>query len=966
MAKDGAVVIEIKAEDNNLKATLVKDQKIISDFANKANKDLDNTGKGFQSVGAKAVLMGQLAFEALRTVANGVMNLGKSVFNIGSEFESAFAGVTKTVDGTKKQLSELKEELIDMSKQIPVSAKELANIAASAGQLGIKIENIKNFTKVMANLSVATNLSSEQAATQLARFANITTMSQNNFEKLGSSIVALGNNMATTESEIVDMALGIAGAGKQVGLAETDILALSASLSSMGVEAQAGSSSISKLIIEMKKATLQGGKDLEKFADVANMSSEKFKNLFDKKAILGIQAFISGLSNLKNRGKDAFTVLDDMGLAEVRLQRALLNLSSNNKLLTDSIAIANKAWKENTALSREVSIRYETVESKMQLLKNKISAFGIAIYDEMRGNVVEAMTEMDDTISNLDDTMKSATFKNSIKQLTASLAQFANIAINLGIKALPVLINAFSWFVKYGPNVAVVFGSFLLAKKTASAYNSLATSLKVLKSATTSATKAQILLNVASVANPYVLLATAFFAVAGAAVIFSKRVDKVAKANSKLKKSIEETRKEYDKTNQKISESFLNEDILLNKLLEQINVHDQLRVKKEESSEATKKFDEAKTKVKETIQQYNKALGDEILIYDEVANKVILNKDSHEELTKAIEREMKIKQASRWLDSHQDEYDNSLQQKKLGIENLSKTWEEAQAVATKYGIKIQNLNDLQKEYNSLLEKNNDPSYWYAIGGNFSSISSQMNDFYSVIQKIKDAQENLQATNDLINTFKTVQESLNTGDFTKADLIFQGLNVTALQDTKVGLEELTKQIEEYKKQRDGIIASNIDPKEKEQMLADVSDQIQQIQKLYDENYKKLEEGADASGVKMGDNLKIGLEQKAEEAFRTIDNRKLQDKHINVYIHEKYSSKLTGKSSGATYLDSEGAVYDNFNNISSIMSNLLPNSYFINNKTNDNKYYQTNNFYRLEERPSETARAIEKVNRKLVKI
>ena len=187
---------DIKENKDKLNEAETATEKLGDEF-NNTEKKTSSLSEGFTVM--KGVIA-NLISDAIKKLARECVNLAKSVVSTGIEFESAFAGVKKTVNATDEEFDEFEKGLRDMSKVMPTTASELANIAESAGQLGIKNENLLTFTETMANLGVATNMSSDEAATSLARLANITGMSQEKFSNLGSSIVAMGNNFATTES----------------------------------------------------------------------------------------------------------------------------------------------------------------------------------------------------------------------------------------------------------------------------------------------------------------------------------------------------------------------------------------------------------------------------------------------------------------------------------------------------------------------------------------------------------------------------------------------------------------------------------------------------------------------------------------------------------------------------------------------------------------------------------------------
>lgn len=291
---------------------------------------------------------------------------------VAIDLESGFAGVRKTVEATEQQFSQLRGQLVGMSKEIPTTAIELFKIAETAGQLGVKAKDITTFTKTIALLGETTNLLGQQGATQLARFANITRLPLDQIERLGSAVVALGNNLATTEAEIVNMSLRLASGGKIAGLTDAEILALSGTLSSLGVNAEAAGTSFTKFLRFMTKAAAQGGEELEQFAAVAQTTSEEFVTLFEEDASKAIEVFMSGLSKLDKATK--FNILESMGMSDERMSRAILAVAGNTELLARAFALGNKAFRENTALAEEAEKRFVTMAAKISVLKNRVVA----------------------------------------------------------------------------------------------------------------------------------------------------------------------------------------------------------------------------------------------------------------------------------------------------------------------------------------------------------------------------------------------------------------------------------------------------------------------------------------------------------------------------------------------------------------------------------------------------------------
>lgn len=373
--------------------------------------DFTKLDKGFNSIAN----IGKKSFQTIATAAGvAVTAIGAATaasIKVGSEFESAFAGVKKTVDATEAEYERLRQDILEMSSTMPTAATEIAGVMEIAGQLGIANKSLTDFTETMINMGVSTNLSAEEAATALAKFANITSMADygsdgiSNFERLGSTIVDLGNNFATTEADIVNLSTHLAAAGSLAGLTEDQILGIAAAMSSVGIAAESGGSSMSTVLMNMQQAVAEGKEALATYAETAGMTAEEFTTLFRTDAGAALTSFIEGIGAA---GEDSYGILKELGLSTIRVRKTLLGLAGAEGLLEESMIMANEAWAENTALAIEAGKRYETADSQMQVMKNAFTELGIVAYEDLREPFVNVLGDITEGVSELTEYVGSA------------------------------------------------------------------------------------------------------------------------------------------------------------------------------------------------------------------------------------------------------------------------------------------------------------------------------------------------------------------------------------------------------------------------------------------------------------------------------------------------------------------------------------------------------------------------------
>ena len=166
------------------------------------------------------------------------------------QFESAMADVRKVVNGvdTPEGMRAIRGEIFQLSRELPISQQGFAEMYAAAAQSGIARNELQQFSRDVAAVAVAFDMTAGEAGTAMAKIRTNLGISQKELMNLSDAMNHLSNNMASTGAQLVDFMRRSASQGKQAGLTAEQTAALGSAMIAAGAEAEVASTSFNNMV----------------------------------------------------------------------------------------------------------------------------------------------------------------------------------------------------------------------------------------------------------------------------------------------------------------------------------------------------------------------------------------------------------------------------------------------------------------------------------------------------------------------------------------------------------------------------------------------------------------------------------------------------------------------------------------------------------------------------------------------
>jgi len=315
---------------------------------------------------------------------------------VAMSFQTSFAQVERTTVGTTANMGELRQGLVDLTTQIPLSFAEISKIASLGAQLGVPTEALTKFSEVVAKFSASTGVAAEEAGAAFGRIGSAFNLKPEAYENLGAAIAKVGVSSAATEQEIIAITQQLAPLASLAGFSAQEVVGLSGALASMRIRPELARGAFQSTIFKITEATESGGKSLQAYADVMGLTQKQVSSLFKENPAKFFEQYITGIGKAMENGQSFSSILDTLGVKEKRERQFILAMANQYGFLGDQIALANKAYAEGTFLDESSAKVFQTLESNLKMLGNALQSLGDSVGSAGLGilaNLVGVMKE---------------------------------------------------------------------------------------------------------------------------------------------------------------------------------------------------------------------------------------------------------------------------------------------------------------------------------------------------------------------------------------------------------------------------------------------------------------------------------------------------------------------------------------------------------------------------------------------
>jgi len=389
----------------------------------------------------------RFAIVGLVTAAAGI----KTALTASKDLETAMSDMAKVVDAPTGKIEELRQRFLALSREMPLTAIELARIAEAGGQMGIAANDIEQFVIIVSKMATAFKMTAEDAGTATGKIMNLYGLNLPGVQKLADAVNILGNNTNAVERDILNVITRTGGMAKIFGLTAEQASALGTAFLSLGRTPETASMAISAMLSKLQTAPA-AGKEFREALDGIGIDAKQLAAEIEANPQAALVKFLETLKTLEKQDLSQ-TLVKLFGL---EYQDDIAILVTGLDQYKEAIGLVADETKAAGAVDQEYQRGLKTLNTQLQLMKNAFTELWVNLGDTLlpiAKAIVQWLTSVAQTIA---EVVKAA------PGLSAAILGLGTLAASFGaLRAIALAVNlVFATFITTLGNIV---GAFALA-----------------------------------------------------------------------------------------------------------------------------------------------------------------------------------------------------------------------------------------------------------------------------------------------------------------------------------------------------------------------------------------------------------------------------------------------------------------------------------------------------------------------
>ena len=403
--------------------------------------------------------LGVLTGNLMTSAVGSLKNLAGAAINVGASFEAGMSEVqaisqidTATAAGAAA-MDQLTAKAKEMGATTKFSATEASEAMKYMAMAGWKTEDMLAGIDGIMNLAAASGESlgtvSDIVTDDLTAFG----YSAKDASHFADVLAAASSNANTNVSLMGETFKYVGPVAGSLNYSIEDMAIATGLMANASIKGSMAGTAMRTMLTNLVKPSDQTAAAMEKLHISMTDENGNMKSMQD--LLINLRTSFSGLSEAE-KAQYAATIAGQRGMSGLL---AIVNASDEdfNKLTT-------AIYSSDGAATTMADTMQNNLTGKVTILKSALEGLGISVFEKFSPTLTSSVEGVTNAINSINDDVQNGELGKSLDRLADSMGDFLDRAIELGMSALPTIVDAITWILDHSEELISAFLAFEIAR----------------------------------------------------------------------------------------------------------------------------------------------------------------------------------------------------------------------------------------------------------------------------------------------------------------------------------------------------------------------------------------------------------------------------------------------------------------------------------------------------------------------